>query len=55
MTPVPHRGERNEPAYVPYVAAKLAEVYGTTVEGVNRVTTANALRIFTRVCPPQNA
>ncbi|MDD7251818.1 MAG: TatD family hydrolase [Prevotellaceae bacterium] len=55
MTPVPHRGERNEPAYVPYVAAKLAEVYGTTVEGVNRVTTANALRIFTRVSPPQNA
>lgn len=46
LAPVPHRGQRNEPAYVRYVAEKLAEVKGLPVEEVERVTTANAVRLF---------
>ncbi len=46
LAPVPHRGKRNEPAYVKLVAEKLAEVKGITVEEVERITTDNAIRLF---------
>lgn len=46
LTPVPKRGKRNEPSYVPYIAAKLAEVRGISVEDVAAATTANAIRLF---------
>jgi TatD DNase family protein len=46
LTPVPFRGKRNEPAYLPNVAAKLAEVYNLPVETVAQVTTGNAKRLF---------
>ena len=46
LAPVPHRGKRNEPAFVPHIAAVLAEVKGVTVEEVARVTAANAERMF---------
>ncbi len=46
LAPVPHRGRRNEPAYVRLVAEKLAEVKGLSVEEVARITTANARRLF---------
>ena len=46
LAPVPHRGKTNEPAYVPLVAAKVAEIKGVTVEDVARVTTLSARRIF---------
>ena len=42
LAPVPHRGKRNEPAYVPLIAEVLAEVKGVTVEEVARATTENA-------------
>lgn len=46
LAPAPHRGHRNEPAYVPLTAAVLAGVKGVPVEEVAAVTTANAARLF---------
>ncbi|MBL8097327.1 MAG: TatD family hydrolase [Anaerolineales bacterium] len=46
LTPVPHRGKRNEPAYVRLVAETLAEIRETTLEAVAAATTANAARLF---------
>ena len=46
LTPVPHRGTRNESSYVRFVAAKIAELKGVTYEVVAAETTANAKRIF---------
>jgi TatD DNase family protein len=51
LAPVPHRGRRNEPAYVPHIAAVLAELKGTTVEEIARVTSRNAERLF-QLKPP---
>ncbi|WP_069650468.1 TatD family hydrolase [Caloranaerobacter ferrireducens] len=46
LTPHPHRGKRNEPLYVRYVAAMIAELKGLTVEEVARITTENTKRLF---------
>jgi TatD DNase family protein len=50
LTPAPHRGKRNEPAFVTLVAEKIAEVKGTAavggVEEIGRVTSDNARRLF---------
>jgi TatD DNase family protein len=46
LTPVPHRGERNEPAYVALAAQKLAEVLETSLDEVVAVTSANARDLF---------
>ena len=46
MAPVPHRGQRNESAYVADVCRKLAEAYGVTSEEVDRITTATVSRVF---------
>ncbi|MFT3752269.1 MAG: TatD family hydrolase [Paludibacter sp.] len=46
LTPAPHRGKRNESAYVQLVAKKLAEVYNCTSEEVSEQTTQNALSLF---------
>ncbi|HTS18251.1 MAG TPA: TatD family hydrolase [Verrucomicrobiae bacterium] len=46
LAPVPNRGKRNEPAHVPFIANVLAEIKGTSVEEVGRVTTENARRLF---------
>ena len=48
LTPHPHRGKRNEPAYVRYVADKISEIYNLPVETVGSVTSANADRLFNR-------
>jgi TatD DNase family protein len=46
LAPEPHRGTRNESAYVRFVAERLAEVKDTAVETVERVTTRNAEQLF---------
>jgi TatD DNase family protein len=50
LTPIPHRGKRNEPAYVALVAQKLAELHaettGISIETIGRITTENAKRLF---------
>jgi TatD DNase family protein len=46
MTPVPHRGKRNEPSYVKYVVEKIAEIKQMTVETVISITTQNAIDLF---------
>jgi TatD DNase family protein len=46
LTPVPHRGKRNEPAYVPFVGAAAAEARGEAVEEVAEATSVNARRLY---------
>jgi TatD DNase family protein len=46
MAPVPHRGERNESAFIVHIIEKLAEVYQTTPEEVARITTDTAKSMF---------
>jgi TatD DNase family protein len=46
LTPEPHRGRRNEPAYVRYVAEAIGCLRGVSLEKVAQVTTENAARLF---------
>lgn len=46
LTPVPHRGKRNESSYIPFIAAKIAEIKEISVERVAEITTSNALRLY---------
>lgn len=46
LAPVPSRGKRNEPSYVRYVAEKIAELKGITVEEVEKATSENATKLF---------
>ena len=46
LTPVPFRGKRNESSYVPYIAQKLSELTGRSIEEVAAVTTENAKKLF---------
>ena len=55
LAPVPHRGHRNEPAWVRHVAEVLAETRGVTVEAVAGETAANAGRLFAFAEPVQSA
>jgi len=46
MTPVPYRGKRNDPANIPLIAQKLAELHHRSIEDVGRITSSNALKLF---------
>lgn len=46
LTPHPHRGKRNEPAYVKFVAEKIAQIKGVSIERVAEITTANAKKVY---------
>ena len=46
LTPVPHRGKRNEPAYVRFVAETIAEIKGVVLEEVAETTTRNVQDLF---------
>jgi TatD DNase family protein len=46
LTPEPHRGKRNEPAYVVHTARRIAEIKGLSLEDVGRITSRNAKELF---------
>src|SRR2546425_1908966 len=46
LVPQPLRARRNEPLFVKYVAEKLAELRGMTLEEIAQITSANAVRLF---------
>ena len=46
LPPHPHRGERNEPAFIPLIAAKVGEIWELSAEEVGKLTTTNAKRLF---------
>jgi TatD DNase family protein len=52
LAPIPHRGGRNEPAYVADTAALLAKVKGVSGEQIAETTTANFFRLFGKVPRP---
>lgn len=47
LTPVPHRGKRNESSYIPIIAQKIAELTGTEIKKIEDITTRNAMNLFT--------
>jgi TatD DNase family protein len=51
LAPHPHRGQRNEPAYIPLMAAALARLFGTTVDAIAAGTTVTARRCFAKIQP----
>lgn len=46
LTPVPHRGTRNEPSYLPLVAQAVADAHGKSVSEVIHLSTQNAISLF---------
>ena len=46
LAPVPFRGKRNEPSYIPNIGARVAEVYGQPIETIRSLTSAAAGKIF---------
>ena len=46
LAPAPYRGQRNEPAYIPLIASKIAELCQLNVQEVEEITTRNAIKLF---------
>ena len=46
MAPAPHRGERNESSFIPFIIEKLALAYGVSNEDLAAITTATAKKVF---------
>lgn len=46
MAPEPHRGRRNDPSFLPFMAQKLAQLRGLSMEEVENITFANGKRLF---------
>ena len=46
LAPNPHRGKRNEPAFVSHIADKIAEIHSHTPQEIAMISTANAERLF---------
>ncbi len=55
LAPQPHRGKRNEPAYVRHSAIALAELYGLSFADIDRITSLNAGLLFRLESPPDSA
>jgi len=52
LAPVPHRGRRNEPAYIPHILAKLAEIRGWSLDEADARTTDAFFALFDRIPRP---
>lgn len=46
LTPMPHRGKRNDSTYLQYIAQKIADIKGISIEDVARVTSKNAKTLY---------
>jgi len=46
LTPVPHRGKRNESSYIKIIAEKIATIKGISLDEVAEITTRNAEKLF---------
>jgi len=46
LAPVPFRGKPNESSYLIYIAQKLADIYGVSVEHIANITTENSKKVF---------
>ncbi len=46
LAPVPYRGKRNEPSYIPIIARRVSELTGATIEDIQTTTSRNAIHIF---------
>jgi TatD DNase family protein len=46
LSPQKFRGKRNEPAYIPLIAARIGEIWGAPAQEVGRITTNNAIKLF---------
>ncbi|MCI7711064.1 MAG: TatD family hydrolase [Helicobacter sp.] len=51
LTPHPHRGERNEPKYIPLIAEKIAEILSLSHKEIQTLSTQNAYALFTQIPP----
>ena len=49
LTPVPYRGKRNEPAYIPHIVDRLASLRQRSTDEMSTITTENAFRLFHRM------
>ena len=49
LAPTPHRGKRNEPAYIPLIARRIADLMKISAEEVQQQTTKNALQLFQHI------
>jgi TatD DNase family protein len=54
LAPVPHRGRRNEPAFLPHVLAKLAEIRGWSLDEAEARTQAAFFAVFDRIPQPES-
>ncbi|MBQ0087880.1 MAG: TatD family hydrolase [Prevotellaceae bacterium] len=49
MAPVPNRGKRNEPSFIPFVISTLVNIYGKSSDEIEKITTNNVKRIFKKI------
>jgi TatD DNase family protein len=49
LAPVPYRGKRNEPSYIPLISSRISQLMNCAVEEVQKVTTQNALNLFKNI------
>lgn len=47
LTPAPYRGKRNESAYIPIIAQKIADILEEDIKKIREITTRNAMNLFT--------